>query len=95
MLESADALNYQIIFNSHPKTLRDAYFAETGELKIRHFIAKRRLMYYHNILRRGENEAVKKIFKVQQFRYIKYDFYQIIKEEKEKYEIFLNDEEVT
>ena len=51
LLEAADVLYFQTIFNSHTKTVRDSYYLETGKLKLRHMIALRRLMFLHNILK--------------------------------------------
>ena len=67
-LESADISYFQICFsNYNPKTPRDTYYLETGALKIRHILAKRRLMFCQNILKRSKSDIIRKVYEAQKF----------------------------
>ena len=59
-LNEADAKFFQVCFQSHSKTCRDAYYMETGKQKVMHIIAKRRLMFLFNILKRDNSQTLKK-----------------------------------
>ena len=83
------------IFKAHSKTAVELFFLETAKIPIRFIISKRRLMYYWHIMRQNENELIKKVYDVQRLIHTKNDWYQLIVNEKEKYEIELSDEEVS
>ena len=93
-LEAVDSDFLQICFKSHSRTVRDAYYAETGKLKIRHIIAKRRLMFLHNILRRNPSQLIYKIYQAQTLKMVRNDWFQTIQNDKKTYDISLSDEEI-
>ena len=95
LLESADNDLLRHIFKAHSKTAVELFFLETAKIPIRFIISKRRLMYYWHIMRQNENELIKKVYDVQRLIHTKNDWYQLIVNEKEKYEIELSDEEVS
>ena len=94
-LLSADAKFFQILFKSHSKTSRDSYFIETGKLKINHIIAKRRLMFLFNILKRDQSELLFKVYHIQTLRPCRNDWIHSIKYDKENYQIQLSDREIS
>ena len=54
-LECFEAANIRMLrncFNSHPNTVREAYYLECGKNQIRYILSKRRLMFLHNILKK-------------------------------------------
>ena len=67
LLESADISYLQICFNSNAKTIRDSYYLETGIIKIRHILAKRRIMFLQNILKRNPQLLLRKVYEVKKF----------------------------
>ena len=64
ILEAADIAFFRIAFNSHSKTVRESYYLETGKLKIRHIIAKRRFLFHQNIVKKKDSLLLKKICKI-------------------------------
>ena len=94
-LEAADSAYFQIIFRGNAKTLRDAYYLETGQLKIRHFIAKRRLMFLHNILRRDPSELIVKVYRSQQLKTVRNDWFKTVQSDKVFYDIAISDDEIS
>ena len=53
------------IIGSHSKVLVEFLYLETSTLSIDYIVAKRRLMYLKNILRRPKHELVRKIYSTQ------------------------------
>ena len=94
-LESVDILYMRKIFNSHSKTARENYFLETGKLKMRYVISKKRLMYLHHILTRDKSELIYKVYKSQSVKITKGDWYGMIQSEKQRYNIQLSDEQIS
>ena len=52
-------------------------------------------MYYWHIIHQSENELIRKVYDVQGAVYTKGDWFQMMKNEKEKYDILSTDEEVS
>ena len=94
ILYDADIRMFSNIFSSSLKINHCLYFLETGKLPIRHVIAKRRLMFYHHILSRDDNEVIKQVYSAQRLKPVRQDWVLMIDEEKRKYDINLHDEEV-
>ena len=59
--ESTDVDFMSNCFSSSSKTARDAYYIETGRLKLRYLITKRRFMFLKNILSQSRDELIYKI----------------------------------
>ena len=94
-LEQMDHELFRKIFNAHSKTPCETFFYETGKYPLRFIWAKRRLMYLWQILRRGEDELVSKVYKTQKLTHTRGDWYQIVKDDKVKYGIVESDEEIS
>ena len=95
-LESCDMRYLQQTFNSRRTTVREAYYLECGKIKIRHVLAKRRLLYWHHILTREPDELIKKIYLCQKYESKnKSEWFSMIQNEKKSYKIDLSDEEVS
>ena len=95
MLESIDNGFFVKCFSSSAKTVRDAFSAETGKLKVRYILAKRRFMFLHNILRRNPDELVFKVYQSQKIKHTKMDFYASIESEKKYFELNISDEDIS
>ena len=95
ILRAADAKFFQICFKSHAKTTRESYYMECGKLKVNHIIAKRRLLFWHNILKRSSSELLFKIYQVQKLKPCRYDWIQLLQSDKVLYNITLSDSEVS
>ena len=63
LLESADQNLLRRFFNSPITTPIVSYYLEAGKLQIQYILIKRRLIYLWNILKRQENDLVKKYTK--------------------------------
>ena len=50
-------------------------------------------MYLHHILHRDPSELLRKVYEAQKVKSTKYDWYQMIQDEKSKYDVNLTDEE--
>ena len=94
-LEAADARFFELCFSTNSKTIRDAYYAETGKLKIRHLIVKRRLLMLHNILRRDQSDMIVKVYQAQCLKPAKFDWAQIVSKDKMNYNVSLSDSEIS
>ena len=94
-LESIDILYMRKIFNSHSKTAREIYFLETGKLQIKYVLSKRRLMYLHHILTRDKNELIYKVYKTQELKITKGDWFSMIQSQKKLYNIQLTDNQIS
>ena len=94
-LNEADAKFFQVCFQSHSKTCRDAYYMETGKQKVMHIIAKRCLMFLFNILKRDNSQTLKKFYLVQRAWPTRNDWILQINNDKLKYDISMNDNEIS
>ena len=70
-------------------------FFESGKLPIQFIIAQRRFMYLWHILTRPKSELLYKIYQLQQVRPTRGDWAEMMKAEKEKYQISLTDAEIS
>ena len=52
-------------------------------------------MYLHNILKKSENELIRKVYETQKSLPTKNDWYQQISEDKDKLGLFLSDQEIS
>ena len=94
ILEGLDEMFLRKIFKGQSKTALEAFYLEGGIIAVRFILAKRKLMYLWTILRRPEEEMLKKVFNVQQAIKTPGDWALKIKEDLEKYEIDITDEEI-
>ena len=93
-LESLDILFLKKCLNSHSKTVRENYYLETGKIKIRYILSKRRLMYLHHILTRDKSELIFKVYQAQGLKPTKGIWFTMIQNEKIKYNIKLSDDKI-
>ena len=93
-LEAADIKYMKTCFKSHPNTVREACFLDTGKLQIKYVIAKRRFMFLHHILKIPHTELIHKVYEAQKLKQTKGDWYQMIQSEKLKFNINLSDQEI-
>ena len=69
---------------------------ETGALKIRHILAKRRLLFCQNILKRNQNDILRKVYEAQKSDFEnKFDWFQTVQKDRLYYEIGLSDQEIS
>ena len=68
---------------------------ETGQLKVRHMLAKWRLMFLSNILKRSKSEAISKMYEVQKVKKTKNDWFQTVQNDKVVYDIQLSDDQIS
>ena len=80
--------------NAHSKTAREAFFLELGIYPLRYHLAMRRLMFLWHLLHRDSEELIFKIYKIQKCHVNKGDWAKIINEERSKYNILENNEEI-
>jgi hypothetical protein len=94
-LESADNEIMRKIFDAHSKTACELFYLETGKVPIRFVIAKRRLNYLWHVLSRKDDELIKKVYKTQEVKTTKGDWFAMIQSEKKKYDLNNSDEEIS
>ena len=68
---------------------------EGGKLPIQYIIAKRRLLYLHNILSKKPDELIQKVYFVQRSKPSINDWFLSLQQEREKFQITLSDEEIS
>ena len=94
LIEKVDECLLRGILNSHSKIPLEALYLETGSLPVRFIITSRRLMYLHNILQRGSEELVRKVYDVQKKDVSNGDFIELINEDKAAINLSISDEEI-
>ena len=92
--ESADCQFFQICFQSSSKTIREAYYLETGKLRLKHIFVKRRMMFLFNILKREPSDTLFKTYQAQKISPTRYDWFLTITQNKAEYKILLSDDEI-
>ena len=95
VLDKIDANFLRKTLKSHSKTPKEALYLETGLLPIEFVAMQRRLMYLHNILKKSENELIRKVYETQKSLPTKNDWYQQILEDKDKLGLILSDKEIS
>ena len=65
ILEQIDEYLLRSLVNGHSKTPLEFLYLEAGAVPIRFLISSRRMIYLQNILKRDDEELVKKIYKAQ------------------------------
>jgi hypothetical protein len=64
-LESIDEQLLRSFVKAHSKTPLEFLYLETGAIPVRFLIYSRRMVYLHSILRRGDEELVKRVYRAQ------------------------------
>ena len=83
------------IIGAHPKVHNEFLYLETGLMPLKYIILNRRLMYLHNILKRPEDDLIRKLYKTQQINPNKGDFVQLVKEDFNYIGMHLDEEEIS
>ena len=95
VLEVADNKLMRNIFNAHSKTACELFWLETGKIPIRYIVSKCRLMYLWTILKRSDEQIVRKVYNAQKLKSTNGDWYEIIQSEKIRFKINETDEEIS
>ena len=82
------------ILKTPSSTSKEALYLETGCIPIRYILMKRRLMYYHHIIKRPSNELINKFYKAQKLKPSKGDWVKLIENDKQILKIDHEDEEI-
>ena len=93
-LESADLCLFRKIFGANQKKATELFYLETGKMPLRYVISKRRLMFLWTILSRNKDDLVRKVYEVQKVKKRKNDWYALIEQEKQKYDVSVTDDEI-
>ena len=83
ILEEVDEFLLRSIFKAHSKTPKEFLHLETGTKPIRFIIASRRLNYFHNIIKRSNNELTKQVYEAQKLKTTKGDWVELVQKDFE------------
>ena len=83
-LESVDEYLMRKILQAHSKTPLYLLYLETGTIPIRYIIKQRRLSYLRNILKRNNNELIKRVYDAQKRRPVKDDWFVTVSDDLKK-----------
>ena len=89
-----DLCLFRKILNAHSKTAAESFYFEIGKYPLSFTWAKRRFMYLWEILHRDKDELIRKVYEAQKLQYCKGDYFQIVKEERMKYDISESDDDI-
>jgi hypothetical protein len=93
-LEKVDEGLLRSLLRSYPKCPLEFLYLETGSIPIGHIISSRRIMYLRTILRREEEELIKRVFKEQERNTTPGDFVELVKADLEKYNMVYDEESI-
>ena len=94
LLESVDEFLLRALVKAHSKTPLEFLYLEAGALPIRFIISSRRLLFHNNILKRENQELIRRIYNEQLNNPTKGDFVEMIKDDFKTFNIVQNDEEI-
>ena len=80
-LEKVDEYLLRSLVKAHSKVPLEFLYLEAGATPVRFVISCRRILYLQNILKRPENELIKRVYKAQQQDAVPGDFVQLVKED--------------
>ena len=95
VLEVLDRKILRVILGAHCKVPSEMLYLETGAISISNVISVRRLLYLQTILKKTDNEIVKKVYIAQKVSPCNGDWIKLIDSDKEYYNIPLSDEAIT
>ena len=81
-LESVDEALLRSILQAHSKTPKEFLHLETGTIPLRWIVAQRRIHYMKHILKRNDEELIKKVFLAQQENPTRGDFVKLFQTQK-------------
>ena len=82
------------ITNSHAKVQTEFLYLETGTIPLKQVINNRRMMYLQNILKRPQDEIVKKVYEAQKENPVNGDWVKYVKNNSEEVGMTLNEEAI-
>ena len=91
-LEKVDECLLRSLLQSHPKCPIEFLYLETGSTSIGHIVSSRRIMYLRTILRREDEELVKRVLREQEKNTTPGDFIQLVEDDLKKYNLAFNEE---
>ena len=94
VLEDCDKYLLRSLFNAEMGTPIESLFIETSTIPLRFVLKGRKIMYYWTLLRKSENELVKRVFSALQKFSTKNDWYQQVRAEMSDCGINYSDEEI-
>ena len=94
-LSEVDEYLLRSILGVPSKTPKEALFLETGCIPVKFILKMRRLMYLHHILRRPNEELIKKFYEAQKSKISKGDWVQTVKENLQELNIKLDEKEIS
>ena len=83
MLQHVDHQLLRVICGGHAKTANEFLYMETAAIPLKHIVTSRRIMCLQNILTRGEDELVKRVFEAQKNNPTTGDFIELVKKDLE------------
>ena len=93
-LEECDKYLMRSLFNTEMGTPIESFFIETSTIPLRFILKGRRIMYYWTLLKKGEQELVKRVFlAMKEFR-VKSDWMSQIEDDLLSCDIQLKEEEI-
>ena len=95
IIESVDKYFMRKIFQSKISTPVESFFIETNVIPPRFVILGRRIMYYHSLLQKKDDELVKNIFLTQQKFSVKNDWIETLKNDLNQCQINLSESEIS
>ena len=82
ILEEIDLMLLRKVMKANVKTAKESFYLETGCLPVRFVIAKRRLMFLWNILKRDKKELIRKVYEAQKNDGIESDWSETVRKDK-------------
>ena len=74
MLEKVDEYLLRSLVKAHCKVPLEFLYLEAGAIPVRFLISCRRILYFQTILKRPENELIRRVLKAQQHDVLPGDF---------------------
>ena len=95
LLEKVDEALLRGILGAHSKIPIEALFLETKAIPIRYVVASRRILFLQTILKREENEMIKRVYKAQKAQPSTGDFVNLVNEDCELIGLDMTESEIT
>ena len=95
MLEKVDEALLRGLIAAHSKTPLEALYLETGSLPLRYILKSRRIMYLHNILKKEENELIRKIYETQKQNPSAGDFSELVRNDLTEIGMNMSDRQIS
>ena len=83
----------RVITGSQAKVPIKMLYLETSQLPIPHILSIRRILYWHTLLKRPREELTSQVYYAMKVSPLKGDWINLLKEDHEKVELSLDDEE--